>query len=345
MTNAAIFKKCRQYFPSWQGLSIDDFTFDPPKGFSSFTMGIRANQPSIRPLFSIAAWRAKKTPSLILRRKKRFFLPLGSTTSPRIVTSTSGNFGWRLFITAVPCKQQNCSNRKSCRKSRVELYRFHQLSPPELPQTLFWDLLFAKWGALAQVVLEEQLAAFPANEQEMGEALREITHPDTLALVKKCLPDGELSFCHNDTYHGNIMRLENGAIKLLDFEFSCINYKAYDFSNLFAETVMQHQQAEYPYFRIGEPQFGDHELGMLINFYLDQAPPTAAAEREKTFAQLLADTKRMLIFSDFKYALAAIPLAVEPIQKIRFIPYAYQRFLKFKRAAEALAASKTSTEK
>ena len=34
------------------------------------------------------------------------------------------------------------------------------------------------------------------------------------------------------------------------------------------------------------------------------------------------------------YALAAIPLAVEPIQKIRFIPYASQRFARFRRACE-----------
>ena len=31
-------------------------------------------------------------------------------------------------------------------------------------------------------------------------------------------------------------------------------------------------------------------------------------------------------------ALAAIPLAAEPIQKIRFIPYAHARFDKFKKA-------------
>jgi hypothetical protein len=40
----------------------------------------------------------------------------------------------------------------------------------------------------------------------------------------------------------------------------------------------------------------------------------------------------MLIMSDYKYAMAALPLAIEPIQKIRFIPYAHQRFAKFKRA-------------
>jgi len=40
----------------------------------------------------------------------------------------------------------------------------------------------------------------------------------------------------------------------------------------------------------------------------------------------------MLLMSDYKYAMAAITLAIDPIQKIRFIPYAYQRFTKFLKA-------------
>ena len=47
------------------------------------------------------------------------------------------------------------------------------------------------------------------------------------------------------------------------------------------------------------------------------------------FKKLLNNTKDMLIMSDYKYAMAALPLAIEPIQKIRFIPYAHQRFAKF----------------
>jgi hypothetical protein len=38
------------------------------------------------------------------------------------------------------------------------------------------------------------------------------------------------------------------------------------------------------------------------------------------------------MLSDYKYAMAALPLALNPIQKIRFIPYAMQRFNKFREA-------------
>ena len=195
-------------------------------------------------------------------------------------------------------------------------------------------MLHDKWGRLAKSILEKEVANFPPNERAMCAELREIYSPTTLEKVRQCLPHGEPVFCHNDTYHGNIMKLDSGEIKLLDFEFSCLNNKAYDFSNLFAETVMRHQQPDYPYFRIAEPEFGDHELGMLINFYLDNADFVNQQERLKEFQKLLRDTKAMLIMSDYKYAMAALPLAVAPIQKIRFIPYAYQRFKKFLAAYE-----------
>jgi len=197
------------------------------------------------------------------------------------------------------------------------------------PGLLSRYLLHEKWGREARLVLNEKLAMFPPNEQRMCEELREIYSEATLAKVMNCLPQGTPTFCHNDTYHGNIMQLENGDIKLLDFEFSCLNYRAFDFSNLFAETVMKHRQPDYPYFRIAEPAFTDRELSTLISFYLDNATFATDKARDREFRTLLQDTKEMLMLSDYMYAMAALPLAVEPIQKIRFIPYAHARFFKF----------------
>ena len=100
---------------------------------------------------------------------------------------------------------------------------------------------------------------------------------------------------------------------------------------------MRHQQPEYPYFRIAEPEYSDHELGLLINYYLDNADFESQQTREKEFQKLLRDTRTMLILSDYKYAMAALPLAVSPVQKIRFIPYAYQRFKRFLASYDTLS--------
>ena len=329
---AAIFKQCQQLFPEWQNLSIDDFVFDDPKGFSSFTMGIRCRKV-VQPTAVLYRRLAGKDNAILdFETEKEVFLTLGANNIAAYCHYYDETCRIEAFYEGRTLVAADLFAPDNLRRIANELYRFHQITIPDVPQTLFFELLHEQWGQLARHVLEEEIDRFPPNEQQMAAELRHIYSPATFAKVSRCLPDGPLTFCHNDTYHGNIMKLDSGEIKLLDFEFSCLNHKAYDFSNLFAETVMRHQQPDYPYFRIAEPEYGEHELGLLINFYLDNVAFESPAVRAREFQKLLQDTKDLLLVSHYKYALAALPLAVEPIQKIRFIPYAYQRFHKFLQA-------------
>lgn len=50
--------------------------------------------------------------------------------------------------------------------------------------------------------------------------------------------DTDIVFAHNDLLCGNIMQSsEDGSIRLIDFEYSGFNYRAYDIGNFFAETM------------------------------------------------------------------------------------------------------------
>lgn len=315
-----------------------DFEFDDPGGFSSFTMGIRSSKPVQPPAVLYRRLEGKENAILDYEAEKEVFLTLGAHNIAAHCHYYDKTCRIESFYQGRSLTANDLFEAENLRQIANQLYRLHQLMPPGLPRQSLFELLHDKWGQLAKQVLQNEIDCFPPNERAMGEALREIYSPATLEKVRQCLPDGELTFCHNDTYHGNIMKLDSGEIKLVDFEFSCLNNKAYDFSNLFAETVMRHQQADYPYFRIAEPEFDDHELGMLINFYLDNTEFENPQARLKEFEKLLRDTNAMLMLSDYKYAMAALPLAVNPIQKIRFIPYAYQRFNKFLASCEQLNA-------
>lgn len=327
-----IFDQCQKLFPEWADLSMEDFDFDEPKGFSSFTMGIRSKK-TVQPLAVLYRQLAGKENAILdFETEKEVFLLLGEHKIAAECHYYDEVCRIEAFYQGRTLQAEELFEPENLKKIADELYRFHQLMPTSLPDKIFFELLHNQWGQIAKHVLEEKVDVFPPNEQRMCEELREIYSPETFEKVKRCLPNGELTFCHNDTYHGNIMKLDNGDIKLVDFEFSCLNHKTYDFSNLFAETVMRHKQPDYPFFKIVEPEFGDDELGTLINYYLDNADFETLEAREKEFQKLLQDTKLMLIMSDFKYAMAALPLAIEPIQKIRFIPYAHQRFTKFLKA-------------
>lgn len=318
-------------------MSAGDFEFDDPKGFSSFTMGIRCRKPVSPPAVLYRQLEGKENAILDFETEKQVFLTLGENDIAAHCHHYGDSCRIETFYQGRTLVGEDLFEAETLRRIADQLYRLHQLRPTGLPPRGFFELMQAKWGKIARRVLEQEIDQFPGHEREMCSELRAIYSPETIDKVQQCLPDGELTFCHNDTYHGNIMKLDSGEIRLLDFEFSCLNHKAYDFANLFAETVMRHKLPDYPYFSIVEPEFGDRELGLLINFYLDNASFENHRHRDHEFEKLLSQTKRLLIMSDYKYALAALPLAVEPIQKIRFIPYAHQRFKKFLAACERLS--------
>lgn len=335
----SVFRKCQKLFPGWSTMSIDDFEFDDPKGFSSFTMGIRSLKPAQPGAVLYRQLEGKENAILDFETEKGVFLTLSQHEIATQCLHYDNNCRIEGFYHGRTLNIDDLTEPDHLRQIANQLYRFHQLRPHNLPRESFFELLLVKWGHIAKRVLVDEIDKFPPNEQEMCIELREIYSPETMEKVRSCLPDEGLTFCHNDTYHGNIMKLDSGEIKLLDFEFSCLNNKTYDFANLFAETVMRHQQADYPYFKIVKPEFGDNEIGMLINFYLDNASFDNEALRDAEFQKLLRQTRIMLMMPDYKYAMAALPLAVEPIQKIRFIPYAYQRFNKFLASYEAFEKS------
>ena len=330
----SILAECQALFPDWAARSVTDFEFDDPKGFSSFTMGIRARVPADPPALLYRRLAGKENAILDFDAEKSVFLTLGRAGIAAHCHHYTRDCRIEAFHQGRSLVRQDLFEPETLRLIADQLYRLHQLEPAGLPEQGFFDLLHDKWTPIAQRVLEREIDAFPANEQAMCEDLRAIYSEETRARVLANLPEGEFGFCHNDTYHGNVMKLDSGEIRLVDFEFSCRNHRAYDFASLFAETVMRHQQTDYPYFSIAEPEFSDRELGLLIGFYLDNRRYANDAGREADASRLLADTRRMLKLVDYKYAMAALPLALNPIQKIRFIPYAWQRFFKFLAACE-----------
>lgn len=329
--NAAVLAECQQGLPGWRGLSPHDFDFAPPKGFSTFTMAVRARGPASPPAVLYRRLAGKENAILDPAAERAVYLALSDAGVAARCHHYAEGFRLEGFYTGGTLAADDVLDPSVLRAIGIQLSRLHRLRPPRLSARPFFELLHRKWGPMARRVLVEGRAGFPEPEQALCDPLTEIYSEATLRRVARCVPDGPLTFCHNDTYHGNIMRLEDGRIRLLDFEFSCLNHPAFDFANLFAETVMEHGLADPPHFRIGSPRYGDAEIATLVDAYLETSDldPTARAAEQRA---LIAATRAMIPLSDYMYAMAALPLALAPLQKIRFLPYASQRFARFRAA-------------
>ena len=321
---------CQKVFPGWRQLTTDEFDFDDPKGFSSFTMAIRSRDKTLDP--PAVLYRhldGKENAILDFAAEKRVFLLLGEHRIAAHCHHYDDDCRVEEFYDGRTLVADDVFDPAIQKGIADELWRFHHLDPTGLPEPTFFDLLHEKWGGMARTILTDRRHEFPADEQHLCDDLAAIHDEATIEKVRRCLPDRPPVFCHNDTYHGNVMQLADGSIKLLDFEFSCRNHVAFDFANLFAETVMEHGLADPPHFRIAEPRFDDTDLASLIGFYVDNGEFADGAERDAEIARLVHETRRCIALSDYMYAMAALPLALEPIQKIRFLPYAHQRFHRF----------------
>jgi len=194
-----VFRQCQKLFPQWADLSLADFSFDDPKGFSSFTMGVRCRKPVHPEAVLYRRLEGKDNAILDFETEKAVFLLLGEQGIAAPCHYYDSQCRIEAFYTGRTLRAEDLSNVDNLRKIANELFRLHQLKPPGLPQQWFFDLVHDQWGRLARQVLEEKLDVFPDNEQRLGEELREIYSPQTLAKVHRCRPAGALGFCHNDT--------------------------------------------------------------------------------------------------------------------------------------------------
>ncbi len=333
MTREAL-GRCQAVLPEWRGIDVDGFTFAAPKGFSSLTMGIEAKR-AVDPPAVLYRHLAGKENAILDHASERAVFEL---LAERGIAARCYHYDdvCRIeeFYAGRTLTADELYDPGIQRRIADELYRLHQLEPAELPELTFFELLHRQWGDMARTVLVDRRSELPVEEQELCDELTAIYADETLEKVMACLPDREPTFCHNDTYHGNIMRLDTGELRLLDFEFSCRNHIAFDFANLFAETVMRHGAPDPPHFWIAEPQYSVSDIASLVGFYLDNATFATASARSAALRTLVAETEQMIPLSDYMYAMAALPLALQPIQRIRFVPYAHQRFARFLAAFE-----------
>lgn len=321
--------RCQAVLPGWRDLWIDDVEFDDPKGFSSFTMGVRAKRSVDPPAVLYRHLDGKENAILDADVERDVFLLLGEHDIAAHCHHADETCRIEAFHQGRTLTRHDVFDRDVQRGIANELYRLHQLEPAGLPEEPFFELLHRQWAELGRPVLSDRRSELPADERELCDELLTLYDESTMAKVRRHLPDRPTAFCHNDTYHGNVMQLTDGSIKLLDFEFSCRGHIAFDFANLFAETVMRHGVTEPPHFSIADPDFTDDDLAHFVGCYLDNRSFPSDAARQVELDRLVAETRRAIPLSDFMYAMAAIPLALQPIQKIRFVPYAQQRFRRF----------------
>jgi hypothetical protein len=139
-----VLDRCRAVFPEWRSLSADDFEFDDPKGFSSFTMGIRCLR-IVNPTAVLYRGLADKDNAILDSATEReVFILLGDQNIAARCLHYDDTCRIEEFYDGRTLTPADLTDSTVLKGIAGELFRFHQLEPESIPEQSFFELLHDK---------------------------------------------------------------------------------------------------------------------------------------------------------------------------------------------------------
>lgn len=143
------------------------------------------------------------------------------------------------------------------------------------------------------------------------------------------------AFCHSDINENNILLMNNNdsdgrkQIKLIDFEFSCKNYRGFEFANTFYEFTFDYSATEYPYFIYTPENYPTLEQRREFFFaYLSSyEDDVSQIDIQSSIDKLITETDRLQMMVDMAWTLWSLSMLINA-KKFGYSEYASLR-LKF----------------
>ena len=129
----AVLERCQRLFPAWRGLTTADFDFDDPKGFSSFTMGVRCRR-SVEPSAVLYRHLAGKENAILdFATERDTFLLLGDHDVAAHCYFYDDTCRIEEFYRGRTLTPEDLRVPDVLRKIADELFGLHQLEPDNPP--------------------------------------------------------------------------------------------------------------------------------------------------------------------------------------------------------------------
>ncbi|XP_065835898.1 choline/ethanolamine kinase-like [Oscarella lobularis] len=240
------------------------------------------------------------------------------------------------FINGRPLATEELSERRLSETIAVHLARLHCMKDlPVAKEPQWFSDSVTSWLDETQDV-EQHLAEKPDDIK----LLREIESLLNIRKEKSWIESKILAettspvvFSHNDLQEGNVLLLHTASdrpeIKLIDFEFSSYNFRAFDIANHFREWSLDYSHHVPPYFTLDETKLPTEEQqAIFLREYLKEISKQEdrVINTEKEIEKILKEVKRFVLVSDFAYAVWGIAHAKNSAIPFGYMEYALVRF-------------------
>lgn len=207
---------------------------------------------------------------------------------------------------------------------------FHKLTLP-LSKEGTWLL-----ESLEKFVEEVKQIKFSDPESDKSKQMEEILNrfdlDDSLRYVRQVAENSNspVLFCHNDVQPGNLLvktceSLDVAKIKVIDFEYSCYNYRGFDIGNHFCEWVNDYNYPHYPYFIGDMSRYPSHdEKVFFVRTYLQAFEETESVTEEE-IEKVIIEADRLSLLSHFFWAMFSILQSYKSTIDFGYLEYALYR--------------------
>jgi len=210
-----------------------------------------------------------------------------------------------------------------------------------------WNFVLAHTQRQANMTLNRKLS---------GKTFAEIMKREIETLVQRIEASSslftDLVFCHNDYHSGNIIlesqqemneRKEEEAaksisIKVIDYEYSGYNYRAYDFGNFFNELMIDNYCKDPPFFSVKLENYPSREYRKrFVKEYMNGLPQSAQiATSDADLEAYLKDIEYGTMLSHLWWAIWGVVESQRNDIEWNYMEYARQRLLHFFRIKHEL---------
>ncbi|XP_068675062.1 choline kinase alpha-like isoform X1 [Montipora foliosa] len=341
-------KLCKKYLGgSWKHVSLEEFSIEELCGGLTnelYICSLPDNYPAIN----------KEKKKVVLRLYGPLYDDMVSSSSALIsdivvfALLAERNVGPKLYAIFPQGRMEELLNGKSLIREEMtqpeisvkiaqRMAEYHRLELPLCKEPDFmWNTMHGWCKDVEQMYLNEHnKAVMLAKVKEMD---LEQEYYFLRNYLEKVTSPGSITFCHNDIQEGNILKVskdrhmnndEEIELRLIDFEYSAYNYRAFDLANHFCEWMFDYKVAEPVYFSMALDQWPSKEQQLLFiraylgkHTFVENRPSLNEPTIEET--ELMDQANRFALASHFLWGLWGV--VQERFLDKTNIPFSYMEY-------------------
>lgn len=348
---------CKQKVPGWARYSEDQIAIDQIcEGLSNQLFKVHVDMDHSEGIPCVLFRIYGKDVGTLYDQEKEMsiFLTLSKyQIAPKMYANGEG---WRIeeWHFARPLKTRYMCNPSILAQVAAQLARFHKLSYRsdfprhivEMPPASLARM--ESWGLGARRAAEKlrddpesarRLARINLSELlEEGEWLRSFVLEDDPQIRGSGL---DIVFSHSDVQENNILQTQYG-LRFIDFEYSSMEYQAFDIANYFCECTTDYTYEKYPFYKLSLSDFpAEWEQRLFCAIYLSEYLEMKVKLEDLAVTRLLKRVHRFTLMSHYLWAVWAIIRAPQAwtFNEFDFLHYSQARWDSYRRQKHALLES------